>query len=72
MHQLLETEGYVPVPPALYADPFYRITYLLKEEIRKHKWLEGKKGRRLSWEQAREEWTHAHLEKYEKFLLGSV
>ena len=50
----------------LYSDPFYRITYLIKEEIRKYKWLEGEKGRKLSWEQARQEWTDAHREAYEK------
>jgi hypothetical protein len=25
----------------VYSDPFYRITYLIKEEIRKYKWIEG-------------------------------
>jgi hypothetical protein len=54
MRQILETEEYVKVPPVLYSDPSYRITYLIKEEIRKYKWLEGEKGRKLSWEQARQ------------------
>ena len=40
----------------MYSDPFYRITHHIKEEIRKHKWIEGEKGR-LSWAQARAEWT---------------
>jgi hypothetical protein len=44
----------------MYSDPFYRITYLIKEEIRKYKWIEGEKGRPLSWDQARTEWTEAH------------
>jgi len=57
MRQILETEDHVAVPPMMYADPFYRITYRIKEEIRKHKWIEGEKGRRLSWAQARAEWT---------------
>ena len=56
----------------LYSDPFYRITYLIKEEIRKYKWIEGEKGRMLSWEEARAEWTEAHREKYEKFLVETL
>jgi hypothetical protein len=72
MRQILETEEYVQIPPLLYSDPFYRITYLFKEEIRKYKWLEGEKGRKLSWEQALQEWTDAHRETYEKFLLDTL
>ena len=72
MRQILETEEYVKVPPVVYSDPFYRITYLIKEEIRKYKWLEGEKGRNLSWEQARQEWMDAHREAYEKFLLDTL
>jgi hypothetical protein len=56
----------------MYADPFYRITYLIKEEIRKHKWLEGEKGRALSWKEARAQWTEAHREQYEKFLVETL
>jgi hypothetical protein len=52
MHQLLATEAHVQVPPMLFSDPFYRITYLIKDEIRKYKWIEAEKGRALSWEQA--------------------
>ena len=72
MRQILETEEYVKVPPMLYSDPFYRITHLIKEEIRKYKWLEGEKGRKLSWEQARQEWTDAQREAYEKFQLDTL
>jgi hypothetical protein len=72
MRQILETEEYVQVPPVVYSDPFYRITYLIKEEIRKYKWIEGEKGRKLSWEQARQEWMDAHREKYEKFLIDTL
>ena len=56
----------------MYSDPFYRITYLIKQEIRKYKWIEGEKGRRLSWEQARQEWTDAYQQKYEKFLIDTL
>jgi len=72
MRQILETEEHVQVPPVMYSDPFYRISYLIKEEIRKYKWFEGEKGRKLSWEQARQEWTDTYREKYEKFLIDTL
>jgi hypothetical protein len=72
MRRILETEEHVQIPPVLYSDPFYRISYLIKEEIRKYKWFEGEKGRKLSWEQARQEWTDAYREKYEKFLIDTL
>ena len=72
MRQILETEQYVQFPPMMLSDPFYRITYLIKEEIRKYKWIEGEKGRQLTWEQARGEWTKKHREQYEKFLLDTL
>jgi hypothetical protein len=72
MRQILETEQYVQVPPMMMSDPFYRITYLIKEEIRKYKWLEGEKGRQLTWEQARNEWTKQHQKKYESFLIDTL
>ena len=53
-------------------DVQHRITYQIKEEIRKYKWIEGEKGRALSWQQARAEWTEAHREEYEKFLLDTL
>jgi hypothetical protein len=49
MREILETEEDVVIPPMMYSDPFYRITYLIKQEIRKYKWIEGEKGRMLSW-----------------------
>jgi hypothetical protein len=72
MRKILETEEHVQIPPLVYSDPIYRITYLIKEEIRKYKWIEGEKGRPLTWEQARQEWTAAHREKYEKFLIDTL
>ena len=59
-------------PPDDVLRSFYRITYLTKEEIRKYKWIEGEKGRPLSCEQARAEWTEAHRKEYEKFLLNTL
>ena len=72
MRQILETEQYVQVPPMMMSDPFYRITYLIKEEIRKYKWIEGEKGRTLSWPEARAAWTQAHREEYERFLVDTL
>ena len=56
----------------MYSDPFYRITYLIKEEIRKYKWIEGEKGRKLSWDEARREWTEAHRQQFENFLIDTL
>jgi hypothetical protein len=72
MRKILETEEHVQIPPMLYSDPFYRISYLMKEEIRKYKWFEGEKGRKLTWERARQEWSDAYREKYEKFLIETL
>jgi hypothetical protein len=72
MRKILETEQYVQVPPMMLSDPFYRITYLIKEEIRKYKWTEGEKGRQLSWEQALKEWTSQHQARYERFLMETL
>ena len=72
MRHILATEDYVQIPPDLYSDPFYRITYLIKEEIRKYKWTQGEEGRKLSWEQARSEWTRAHRAEFEKFLIDTL
>jgi hypothetical protein len=72
MRKILDTEEHVQIPPMLYSDPFYRISYMMKEEIRKYKWFEGEKGRILTWEQARQEWTDAHREEYEKFLIETL
>jgi hypothetical protein len=72
MRQILDTEQYVQVPPMMLSDPFYRITYLIKEEIRKYKWIEGEKGQPLSWDDARRGWMRQYREKYEKFLLETL
>jgi hypothetical protein len=72
MRQILETEEYVQIPPGMYSEPFYRITYLIKEEIRKYKWIEGEKGRKLTWAEARQEWSAAYREKFEKFLIDTL
>lgn len=72
MRKILETEDYVAVPPQVLADPFYRITYLIKEEIRKYKWIEGEKGRSLSWDEAKREWSEKHQDAYEQFLRTTL
>ena len=48
------------------------VAHLIKEEIRKYKWIEGEKGRKLSWERARQEWTDVYREKFEKFLIDTL
>src|ERR1700751_449176 len=68
MRQILEIEDNVIVPPMMH----FGITYLIKEEIRKHKWIEGEKGRALSWPEARGEWIATHRKDYEKFLLDTL
>ena len=72
MRDILKTEDYVPVPPMMLSDPFYRMTYLVKEEIRKYKWTEGEKGRQLTWDDAREEWMNTHRERYEAFVKQTL
>jgi len=72
MRKILETEDYVPVPPMVLQDPFFRMTYLVKEEIRKYKWIEGEKGRNLTWEEARREWMQKHQGLFEDFLSNTL
>ena len=72
MRQILEIEEHVEIPSMMRSDPFYRVTYLIKEEIRKYKWIEGEKGRQLSWTEARSEWTATQREQYGEFLLETL
>ena len=44
MRHILKTEDHIPVPPETMEDPFYRMTYIVKEEIRKYKWTEAEKA----------------------------
>ncbi len=72
MRNVLETEQYVEIPAFMYSDPFFRITMLIKEEIRKYKWTEGERGRHMSWEEARDEWTKNYRSKFEQYLLETL
>jgi hypothetical protein len=72
MREILKTEDYVPVPPMMMQDPFYRMTYIMKEEIRKHKWIEGEKGRLLTWDEACEEWMTKHRNTFDKFVSETI
>lgn len=69
---MMETEDYVPVPPELMSDPFYRITHLVKQEIRKHKWIRSEKGESLTWAEARESWATMHFRTYERFFREAI
>lgn len=72
MRKILEIESHVPVPPMMMHDPFYRMTYIMKEEIRKYKWIQGEKGRALTWDEARAEWTAKHSDSFEKFVRETL
>lgn len=67
MKQILSKEEYVQIPPHLMADPFVHMIRIVKEEIRKHKWIENEKGRNLTWDQAREEWMKNHYQDFQLF-----
>ena len=41
----------------------------IEQQVRAYQWIEGKKGRALAWEQAWTEWTEAHRENLEQFLI---
>lgn len=70
MRKILDEEGHVAVPPDVMNDPFFRMTHLVKQEIRKYKWYEGEKGRTLTWEEARKEWSEKHQAAFETWLRG--
>lgn len=66
MQDILSQEGYVPVEnkDALK----YKTMYLIKEEIRKHKWNKGTEGVDLSWEEAVSEWMSLHYDDFISFI----
>lgn len=72
LKQVLDSEDYVPVPPDLTADPFYRIAYLIKQEIRKFKWIEAENGNDMTWEEARRAWSERHFNDYDAFLKHTL
>jgi hypothetical protein len=59
------------------SNPFDTLAQRIKEELREainheiriYKWTESEKGRDLSWEEARDEWTEAHRENLGQFLM---
>ena len=42
----------------------------VKQEIQAYQWIESKKGRALSWQQAWTEWNEAHREDLGQFLMS--
>ncbi len=72
LKKVLDSEDYVPVPPEMTADPFYRIAYLVKQEIRKYKWIQGEAGNEMSWEEARKEWSANYFSSYDAFLQNTL
>ncbi len=69
IQKVLDKEDYVPVPPQARSDPYYTITYLIKDEVRKHKWIEGEKGRKMTWDEARDEWLTKYHEDFIDFII---
>ena len=72
MRDILKTEEHVPVPPSTMEDPFYRMTFIIKEEIRKQKWIEAERGRNLSWEQACAFWGARNAGRMERFARDTL
>ena len=66
---LLESEGHVEYKPGKHNRLHYQTCRLVKDEIRDHKWIEGEKGRVLSWEEAVTEWMREH---YRGFINAIV
>jgi hypothetical protein len=60
MKDILKEEGYVEVSPYEKSSYEYKLIYAKKESIRTHKWIEGEKGRNLTWEEARDEWLRLY------------
>ena len=66
---LLESEGHVPYEPGKHNKLHFQMCRLVKDEIREHKWIEGEKGRDLTWEEAVNEWMDKH---YKAFIKAVV
>ena len=66
---LLESEGHVPYKPGEHNELHFQMCRLVKDEIREHKWIEGEKGRELTWEEAVNEWMKEH---YKSFINAVV
>jgi hypothetical protein len=66
---LLESEGHVPYEPGKHNKLHFQMCRLVKDEIREHKWIEGEKGRNLTWEEAVKEWMDEH---YDAFIKAVV
>jgi hypothetical protein len=65
--KILEKQDYVDVSPFEKESLEYKMTYLIKEEIRKHIWIENENGRNLTWEQARDEWISLYKKDFVAF-----
>jgi hypothetical protein len=66
MKDILEIEQYVEVSPYEKQSYEYKYNYAKKEAIRTHKWIEAEKGRILSWDDAKEEWTRLYEKAFER------
>lgn len=47
------------------------IARIARKEVHRHRWFEGEKGRKLSWEEAKEEWLDKYYEDFYNYLSNT-
>lgn len=65
--KMLSSQDYIEFSPEEKNSFEYKLSYLVKEEIRKHLWIENEKGRNLTWESGCEEWMDNYYSEFIKF-----
>lgn len=71
MHKILEIEEYVEVSPMEKTTVSYKLAYMLKENIRTHKWNRGTEDVVLTWEEARDEWMEHYYDDFIEFFKSN-
>lgn len=72
INRVLETEDHVSCSPLEKEDFCFKVAFLIKEEIRRHKWIEGENNRALSWEEAKNEWLSLYRDAFMNSLKSSL
>lgn len=72
INKVLESEEYVHIEPSLKNSFEFRISHLIKEEIRSHRWNIGTEGRNLTWIEAKNEWMTLYYDAFLKGLKSSL
>jgi hypothetical protein len=72
VNKVLATEDHVYLSPIEKESFCFKLAFLVKEEIRKHRWIEGEKHRHLEWEEAKNEWMKLYYEDFLKHLKNSL